>query len=164
VLSQEKYAEDIIKRTGMSTCKPINSHLSSVDKLGATEGNPLGPKDSTRYRSVVGAMQYLTLTRPDISYAVNNACQFLHAPTTVHWSAVKRILWYIHGTSKLGIHIKRSKSMMVSAFSDVDWAVDVDDRRSTGGFAVFLGCNLISWCTRKQATVPVQAQKQNIKH
>jgi hypothetical protein len=54
--------------------------------------------------------------------------------------------------------------MMVSAFSDVDWAVDVDDRRSTGGFAVFLGCNLISWCTRKQATVPVQAQKQNIKH
>jgi histone deacetylase 1/2 len=98
VVLQAKYAADIIKRTNMSNCKPINTPLSSVDKLSATEGDPLGPKDSTNYRSVVGALQYLTLTRPDISFAVNKVCQFLHAPTMIHWTAVKRILRYIHGT------------------------------------------------------------------
>jgi len=60
---------------------------------------------------------------------------------------------YVHGTSKLGLNIRKSKSMMVSAFSNADWAGNVDDRRSTGGFAVFLGSNLISWSARKQATV-----------
>jgi len=113
----------------------------------------LGPKDSTRYRSVVGALQYLTLTRPDIAFAVNKVCQYLHAPTTTHWSAVKRILRYVKGTIALGHKIKRSSSRLVSAFSDADWAGCADDRRSTGGFAVFLGNNLISWSARKQPTV-----------
>jgi hypothetical protein len=102
---------------------------------------------------VVGALQYLTLTRPDISFAVNKVCQYLHAPTTVHWSAVKRILRYVSGTIKLGLKIKRSNSTLVSAFSDADWVGCVDDRRSTGGFAVFLGNNLISWMAKKQAIV-----------
>jgi histone deacetylase 1/2 len=84
------------------------------------------------------------LTRLDISFAVNKVCQFLQAPTTVHWSAVKRILRYVRGTLKNGLKIGISKSTMVSAFSDADWSGDVDDRRSTGGFAAFLGSNLIS--------------------
>jgi len=84
ILSQGKYAEEIVKRAGMSNSKPINTPLSSVEKLSAADGDPLGPEDSTNYRSVVGAMQYLTLTKPDISFAVNKVCQFLHAPTTVH--------------------------------------------------------------------------------
>ena len=117
------------------------------------EGNSLGLEDSTRYRSLVGALQYLTLTWPDISFAVNKMCQFLHAPTTAHWSAVKRILRYVRGTLNLGLKIGPSKSMMLSAFLDVDWAWCVDDRRSTGGFAVFLGDNLVSWSARKQPTV-----------
>lgn len=102
--------------------------MSSVEKLSAAEGDPLGPEDSTNYRSVVGAMQYLTLTKPGISFAINKVCQFLHAHTTMHWSAVKRILRYVHGTSKFGLHIMRSKSMMVSAFSDANWAGCVDDQ------------------------------------
>jgi len=66
---------------------------------------------------------------------------------------VKRILRYVRGTVNLGLSIRRSKSTLVSAFSDADWAGCVDDRRSTGGFAVFLGDNLISWTARKQPTV-----------
>jgi hypothetical protein len=93
---------------------------------------------------MVGALQYLTLTRPAISFAVNKVCQFLHSPTTAHWSAVKRILRYVQGTLSLGLRFGKSKSMIVSAFSDVDWTGCIDDRRSTGGFAVFLGSNLIS--------------------
>jgi histone deacetylase 1/2 len=55
----------------------------------------LGVHDATRYRSIVGALPYLTLTRPDIAYSVNKVCQFLHAPTTVHWATVKRIIRYL---------------------------------------------------------------------
>jgi histone deacetylase 1/2 len=67
----------------MSQCKPVSTPMSSVDKLSATEGVKLGPEDSTQHRSLVGAMQYLTLTWPDISFAVNKVCQYLHAPTTI---------------------------------------------------------------------------------
>jgi len=84
VLSQTRYAEEVIKRAGMHLSKPVNTPLSSVEKFSAADGKKLGPKDSTNYRSIVGAMQYLTLTRPDISFVVNKVCQFLHAPTSVH--------------------------------------------------------------------------------
>jgi histone deacetylase 1/2 len=153
VLSQQQYAMEILAKAGMKNCRPISTPMCTLEKLSIESGEKLGPEDSSKYRSMVGALQYLTLTRPDLSFAVNKVCQFLHAPSTVHWSAVKRILRYVRGTCGTGIKIRKSKSMMVSAFSDADWAGCVDDRRSTGGFAVFLGSNLISWCARKQATV-----------
>jgi histone deacetylase 1/2 len=84
---------------------------------------------------------------------VNKVCQYLHSPATEHWTAVKRILRYVRGTSNIGLKIMKSPSLALSAFSDADWAGDVDDRRSTGGFAIFCGPNLISWSARKQATV-----------
>jgi len=96
---------------------------------------------------------YLTLTRPDLSFPVNKVCQFLHAPTTQHWIAVKRILRYVKGTLGYGLIICKSPSMNISAFSNADWAGSVDDRRSTSGFCVFLGSNLISWSARKESTV-----------
>jgi hypothetical protein len=118
--------------------------MASTDKLSVHDGGLLGPKDATEYRSIVLALQYLTLTRPDISFAVNKVCQFLHKPTMVHWSAVKRILRYLQFMTDMGLRIRKSPSILVSAFSDADWAGCSDDRRSTGGFTVFLGSNLIS--------------------
>jgi histone deacetylase 1/2 len=153
LLTQERYASEVLKRSGMDKSRSVNTPMSSVEKLSMESGDRLGPDDSTRYRSVVGALQYLTLTRPDISFAVNKVCQFLHAPTTVHWSAVKRILRYVQGTTSLGLKLVKSNSMMVSAFSDADWAGCIDDRRSTEGFAVYLGDNLVSWTAKKQATM-----------
>jgi histone deacetylase 1/2 len=153
ILSQEKYASDILKRVGMSDCKSVNTPMSTSEKLSVHEGDLLGPSDATQYRSMVGALQYLTLTRPDISFAVNKVCQYLHAPTTVHWSAVKRILRYVKHTMKLGLKIGKMSSLLVSGFSDADWVGCIDDRRSTEGFAIFLGSNLVSWNARKQATV-----------
>jgi histone deacetylase 1/2 len=153
VLTQEKYARDLLNRVGLKSCKALPTPLSASEKLSVAEGESLGPEDSTRYRSIVGALQYLTLTRPDIAFSVNKVCQFLHAPTTTHWTAVKRILRYVSGTVGLGLSFRKSSSTLVSAFSDADWAGCVDDRRSTGGFAVYFGSNLISWSARKQATV-----------
>jgi histone deacetylase 1/2 len=152
-LSQAKYAQDILKRVGMLGCKPCTTPLSASDKLSNYAGDPLSPEDATRYRSIVGALQYLTISRPDLSFAVNRVCQFLHAPTSVHWTAVKRILRYVQHTVGFGMHIQKNWSSVISAFSDADWAGDPDDRRSTGGFAVFFGSNLISWSARKQPTV-----------
>lgn len=143
ILTQEKYANDILSRVGMKDCKPVSTPLLTSEKLSAHEGTPLGPNDATQYRSVVGALQYLTLTRPDIAYAVNKVCQFLHAPTLVHWTMVKRILRYIKYTVNYGLKVGKSTSLLVSGFTDADWAGSIDDRRSTGGFAVFLGSNLV---------------------
>ena len=153
VLSQGKYASELLQRVGMTQCKPVSTPLPTSEKLSLYDGEVLGPEDATRYRSIVGALQYLTLTRPDIAFPVNKVCQYLHAPTTVHWAAVKRILRYVKQCMQLGINIHKSASFLVSAFSDADWAGSVDDRKSMGGFAVFLGSNLISWSSRKQATV-----------
>ena len=76
----------------------MTTHLSTSEKLRIDEGELLGPEDATRYRSIVGGLQYLTLTRPDLSFAVNKVCQFLHAPTSQHWTTVKRILRYVKCT------------------------------------------------------------------
>jgi hypothetical protein len=105
LLSQEKYASDLLKRVGMARCKPIATPLSTSEKLSLHQGTPLGANDATNYRSGVGALQYLILTRPDIAFHVNKVCQFLHAPTTIHWSTVKRILRYIKHTTKLCLKV-----------------------------------------------------------
>jgi histone deacetylase 1/2 len=153
LLKQERYATEVLQRVNMMDCKAVATPLPPSEKLSLYDGEKLGPQDATRYRSIVGALQYLTLTRPDISFAVNKVCQFLHSPTTVHWMAVKRILRYLKGSLGFGLKICKSTSMLISAFSDADWASCPDDRRSTGGFAVYLGPNLISWSARKQSTM-----------
>lgn len=137
----------------MSNCKPVATPMSTSEKISLHEGTLLGPNDAKNYRSVVEALQYLTLTRPDISFSVNKVCQYLHAPTISHWMAVKQILRYLKFTPNIGLKLCKSLSLLVSAFSDADWANCLDDRRSTGGFSVFLGRNLVSWSARKQATV-----------
>jgi hypothetical protein len=76
----------------MANCKSVSTPLCTSEKLSLHQGSPLGPKDATQYKSLVGALQYLTLTRPDIAFLVKKVCQFLHALTTVYWMAAKRIL------------------------------------------------------------------------
>jgi hypothetical protein len=82
LLSQHKYALDIIQRAGMASCKPVDTPLSTSSKLGIVPGTL--HSNPTRYRQIVGALQYLTFTRPDICYAVNKVCQFMHAQTDDH--------------------------------------------------------------------------------
>jgi histone deacetylase 1/2 len=163
ILTQEKYAADLLAKIGMNGCKAVPTPLSSTEQLSLTGGTPFGPDDSTQYRSIVGALQYLTLTRPDLSFSVNKVCQFLHAPTTEHWSAVKRILRYVQDTLKVGITFVKSSSIFLSAFSDADWEGSLDDRRSTGGFAIFVGPNLVSWSAKNKTLCPGQALKLSIK-
>ena len=149
-LCQSKYALDLLSRTKFTEAKPISTPVSSGQKLSA-HGGELYDKPEV-YRSVVGALQYLTITRPDLSYAVNQVCQFMHAPQTTHWMAVKRILRYLKATHTHGLLYKPGPTQL-SAFSDADYAGNPDTRHSTGGFCIYLGSNLISWSSKKQKTV-----------
>jgi hypothetical protein len=138
----------------MDSCHLMSTPMVPCENLLITDGELLGSRDATLYRSVVSALQYSTLTRLDLSFVVKRVCQFLHYPTTVHWERVKRILSYVKGTSQHGIKFVISSSLLLSRFLDADWAGCPNDQRSTGGFAIFLGPNIISWSSRKQATVP----------
>jgi hypothetical protein len=89
LLTQSKYAMDLLKRTGMFNCKPVNTPLSSSEKLSAHVRELLGPNDVTSYIILVGGLQYLTLTRPNLAISINKVCQYLHVPTTQHLTAAK---------------------------------------------------------------------------
>jgi hypothetical protein len=149
ILTQEKYSTNLLPRVGMIGCKVVPTPLSPIKPLSLSEGTLLGPEDITQYRTIVGALQYLTLTHPDLAFSVNKVCQYLHAPTTVHWTAFKRILRYVKNTLQLGTTFRSSSSTMLSDFSDADWAGCLDDRRSTRGFSIFVGHNLVSWSAKK---------------
>ena len=113
-------------------------------------------QDPTMYKSVVGALQYATITRPEISFAVNEVCQFMSRPLVSHWIAVKKILQYLKGTLHFGLRFLQAslhQPLSLHAYCDADWAADPNDRRSTSGAAIFLGPNLISWWSRKQQVV-----------
>ena len=109
-LTQHKYSLDLLRRAGMLKCKHATTPMSATDRLSVLDGDPLSSDDATEYRSLVGGLQYLTITRPDVSYAVNRVCQYLHAPRTSHWSAVKRILRYVSLTASYGLLLKPATS------------------------------------------------------
>lgn len=97
------------------------------------------------------SLQYLTLTHPELSFAVNQACQHMHAPQQHHFTAVKRILRYVKDSLHQGLKFIPGP-LTLTAYFDADWAGDHMDRRSTTGYCVFLGPNLVSWCAKKQHT------------
>jgi hypothetical protein len=92
LLTQEKYATDLLRRVGKLACKPVPIPLSTSNKPSTHLGEPLGPEDVTKYRSVVGVLKYLSHIRLDLAFAINRVCQYLSSPTSLHWTAVKRIL------------------------------------------------------------------------
>ena len=97
------------------------------------------------YRSIIGALQYVTITRLEIACSVNKACQYTQAPLESHWKVVKIILRYLKGTLHHGFHLRKSLTLDLVAFCDVDWAFDPDNRSSTSGFCVYFGSNLVTW-------------------
>ncbi|XP_071709322.1 uncharacterized protein [Rutidosis leptorrhynchoides] len=148
-LSQKKYATEILERADMASCNPCRTPVDTSTKL-TTSGPPV--QDPTLYRSVAWALQYLTFTRPDISYAVQQICLFMHDPREPHLAALRRILSYIQGTIDLGLQLHASSTTSLLAYSDADWAGCPTTRRSTSGYYVFLGDNLLSWSTKRQLT------------
>jgi hypothetical protein len=134
-LTQTKYFTDLLKKVNMMNCKPILSPMASGTNFSTTGSSP--SKDPHLYRSVIGALQYATLTRPDLSYSVNKLSQFMHSPSEEHWTSAKRVLCYIAAILTYGIQFYKTSSSQIHAFSDSDWASDSSDRRSTSGYCVY---------------------------
>ena len=155
LLSQSKYTGDILERARLTDTKIVDTPLELNVHLSPYDGVLL--PDPTLYRTIVGSLVYLTITRPDIAHAVHVVSQFVTAPTTVHWAAVHRILRYLRGTRFQSLLLPSSSSLELRAYSDADWAGDPADRKSVTGFCVFLGDSLVSWKSKKQAVVSVSS-------
>ena len=149
-LCQSKYASDVLHRFKMENSKPTKTPCCPNVRLTPFDGSVL--VNPSEYRSMMGALQYLTFTRPDLAYSVHQLCQFMNPPTTSHLEAAKRVLHYVRGTLHFGIHLAPGP-LTFSAFSDADWARDPTDRKSTTGMLVFFGSSPIFWSSKKQPTV-----------
>ncbi|XP_019098383.1 PREDICTED: uncharacterized protein LOC109131670, partial [Camelina sativa] len=150
-LNQRKYVLDLLGNTNMLGAKPVATPMATSPKLTLQSGTRLA--DPAEYRRIVGSLQYLAFTRPDISYAVNRLSQFMHQPSTDHWTAVKRVLRYLAVTLDHGILLTRGTNRCLHAYTDADWAGDSDDYVSTNGYIVYLGQHPISWSSKKQRSI-----------
>ena len=146
-LSQHQYVVDLLQRAGMPECYSTSTPVDTRAKLSATDGAPVA--DPSQYRSLGGALQYLTLTRPELAYAVQQVCLFMHDPREPQLSMIKRTLRYLKGTLSSGLHIGVGPVQSLVVYSDADWAGCPDSRCSTSGYCVYLSDNLISWPSKR---------------
>lgn len=130
----------------MSDCKPCKTLYSPAAHLVANDSPLLA--NPTFYRSMFEALQYITFTRPDLSFAVQQACQFMSSPTANHLQAAKQILGYLQGSLHQGLAFTPGP-FTLSAYIDVDQAGDPMDIKSISGILVFLGNCLITWSAKK---------------
>ncbi|KAK1416517.1 hypothetical protein QVD17_32308 [Tagetes erecta] len=150
-LSQHRHIEDLLTNVKMEGAKDVTTPLCSTESLYPNDGSPA--VDPTPYRQIIGSLQYLAFTRPDVSFAVNRLSQFMHAPTQKHWQALKRVLRYLKGTIYHGLFLSRGSPLTLTAFADSDWGGTNDGGRSTSAYLLYLGSNIISWRSSRQKSV-----------
>ncbi|KAG7597976.1 Retrotransposon Copia-like N-terminal [Arabidopsis suecica] len=155
-ICQRKYILELLEETKLLACKPSSVPMDPNVKLVLDSDEPV-IDDPQLYRRLVGRMMYLTITRPDITYAVNRLCQFTSAPKQSHLKAAYRVLHYLKGSIGLGLFYSSDSDMVLKAFTDADWGSCKDSRRSTTGYCMFLGNSLISWKSKKQPTVSMSS-------
>jgi hypothetical protein len=154
-LLQRQYALNKLVEYGMTSCKPISIPLEQNVKLSAYEGDFV--EDITMYRRIAGSLIYMTITRPNLSYAVGVASQFMQTPRKPHLDVVKRILRYIKHTLQCGIFYEAKSQLQVHGYIEADWASNVSDRRSTSGFMFSFESGAISWSSKKQPTIALSS-------
>ncbi|KAF5477519.1 hypothetical protein F2P56_004152 [Juglans regia] len=161
ILFQGQYIKQLLTGSKMLHTKPSNSPMAANLKLSKFDSPDF--EDATLYRSIVGGLQYLSLNRPDLSFAVNKVCQFMHTPKASHWTVVKCSLRYLKATINYVLLFKPQTDFSLQAYSDADWGGCPDDRRSTRRFCIYLGHHLISWSSKKQSTVARSSTKAEYK-
>jgi hypothetical protein len=150
-LHQRTYMFDILKWVVMADCKPCTTPADLQAKLADDLGPPI--VDVSQFQSIVGALQYLTFTRPDIAYVVQQICLHMHDPREPHLTVMKRILRYLRGMPDFGLLLRCLSSSDLVIYTDVDWDGYPDTRRSMVGYVVFLVDNLVFWSVKRQTVV-----------
>ncbi|GJU54752.1 retrovirus-related pol polyprotein from transposon TNT 1-94 [Tanacetum coccineum] len=147
-INQSNYVLEILKKYGMETCDPVGTPMEIKDKLDLDQNG--SPVDATKYRSMIGALMYLTSSRPDIVHATCLCARYQAKPTEKHLKEVKRIFRYLRGTVNTGLWYSKDSGIELTGFSDADYAGCKDTFKSTSGGAQFLGEKLVSWSSKKQ--------------
>jgi hypothetical protein len=157
-LDQQIYVEEILKRFGMTDCKPVkNPACTSIHLTKEMDGDDESDKD-VPYQEAVGSLLFLSQgTRPDIAQAVNEVSRYNSYHTKSHWAAVKRIFRYLRGTSGTKLTYTASSSGDFVGYSDSDWGGDRDSRKSTQGYVFKMANGAISWKSSKQNTIALSS-------
>nr|XP_016451961.1 PREDICTED: uncharacterized mitochondrial protein AtMg00810-like [Nicotiana tabacum] len=161
LLNKRKYTLELLVDIGLSGSKPattpleMNLKLTTIEcdtHMGRFDDEQL--KDIVSYQKLVGKLLYLTITRPDISFAVQILSQFMQQPKLSHWNAALRLIRYIKGSSGQGILLKKGSYIRkLEAYCDSDWAACPNTRRAVTRYAIKLGDSLISWKPKKQPNI-----------
>jgi hypothetical protein len=150
-LTQHQFTLDILERAGTVDCKLVSTMVDTQAKVSVESGPPVA--DLTHISSLAGALQYLSFTRPNLTYVVQLICLHMHHPQEPHLTTMKRTMRYLRGTLDYGLLLRCSASSRLTVYTDVDWVGCPDTRRSTLSYAVFLGGNLISWTLKHQNVI-----------
>ncbi|XP_024641636.1 uncharacterized mitochondrial protein AtMg00810-like [Medicago truncatula] len=150
-ICQQQYCLDLLNKTGTLGCKPSSIPMDPSQRLHRDDSEPY--VDASEYRALVGKLLYLTSTRPDISFTVQQLCQFLDSPTATHFKAAHKVLRYLKTSPGTGLFFPRDSSLHLLGYSDADWGGCPDTRRSITGYCFFIGKSLVSWKSKKQQTV-----------
>lgn len=150
-ISQRKYAQEVLEKFKMETSNSVkNPIVPGIRLMKDEEGSKV---DATMYKQLVGSLMYITATRPDLMYVVSLISRFMASPTELHLQAAKRVLRYLKGTVDLGVFYRKKGKGELMAYTDSDYAGDVDDRKSTSGYVFLLSEGAVSWSSKKQPVV-----------
>lgn len=154
-LCQKKYAAEVLSKFGMEDCNPVNNPMVPGTKLSKDmEGEDVDP---SLYKQLIGSLMYLTATRPDIMFVVCFLSRFMVQPKAAHLLAVKRVLRYIKGTLQMGLLYTSFGEGSLQAYTDSDFAGDIDSGRSTSGYAFLMSNAAVAWSSKKQPIVTLSS-------
>ncbi|KAK6119428.1 hypothetical protein DH2020_046828 [Rehmannia glutinosa] len=156
-LNQRKYILDILKDVGLLGCKPVSTPFPHGLKLKGVFGVPCR---SGHLRKTHGCLLYLNLSRPDLTYCIQQLSQFINNPHSTYWDVAVHVLRYLKGCPSKGLFYSSAGSTNFQAYCDADWATCPDTRKSLTGFCVFFGDALVLWKTKKQVTVSKLAEAE----
>lgn len=142
---------NLLKEAGITGCKPCLTLTETSHRLKEDDSERL--INAGRYQRLVRRLIYLSLTRPDITYAMSVISQFMHAPTQDHLEAAYRVFKYLKGYPGKGILYKKHGHSRVEVYTDADWASSLTNRRSTSSYYSFVGRNFVTWRSKKQSVV-----------
>ena len=140
-----------MKKYGMEDCKPVSTPMITGCNLNSHDDS--SGVNQPEYRSMIGSLLYLTRTRPDIMHVVGIVGRFQDKPKESHLQAIKRIFNYLQGTQDFGLWYPKNVDLALHAYTDADWAANVDDRKSTSGGSFYMGPQLLSWFSNKKSSI-----------